>query len=61
MKTFFNFYIIPALIFLLLTTSQLREPTLQEITMAALGGISVGLFAGLVLHMAILIGKKMKK
>ncbi|MED1600607.1 hypothetical protein [Alkalihalophilus marmarensis] len=61
MKPFVQFYLVVPAVFMLLTSLQFAEGSAGEIVMGLLGAASVGLFAGFVLHMAVLIGKKLKK
>ncbi|WP_017728701.1 hypothetical protein [Halalkalibacterium ligniniphilum] len=60
MKTLFNFYLLPPLLFILLAVPQLENPTVREFFLGVLGSISVGLLAGFTLHMATVIGKKLR-
>jgi peptidoglycan/LPS O-acetylase OafA/YrhL len=61
MKTFVQFYLVVPAIFMILTSLQLEGDTINQHAIALLGAASVGLFAGFVLNMAVLIGKKIKK
>ncbi|WP_100406528.1 hypothetical protein [Bacillus solitudinis] len=60
MKTFINFYLLPSLFFLLLTLSQLTDHSVKITSLAAGGSISLGLFAGFILHLGTLVAKKVK-
>ncbi|WP_100371901.1 hypothetical protein [Bacillus sp. FJAT-45037] len=61
MKSFVQFYLIIPVVFILLTTLQLQGETIQDYILSISGAAAVGLFAGFVLHMAMIISKKIKK
>ncbi|GAE35661.1 hypothetical protein [Halalkalibacter akibai] len=61
MKQVLSYYYLPILFFLLLSLSQLYEPDIQTVLMTILASISIGLFSGFVLHMVVLVMKKVTK
>lgn len=58
MKRVLPYYFVPTCIFLLLSIIELKEPTVQNLFMTLISSIAIGVFAGFILHIAIIIMKK---
>ncbi|WP_332694091.1 hypothetical protein [Halalkalibacter lacteus] len=61
MKQVLSYYLLPVVFFLLLSFSQLYQPDSHIVLMTIAASISIGLLSGFVLHIAIIIKKKVSK
>jgi hypothetical protein len=61
MKRILSYYYLPVIFFLLLSFSQLYDPDMKTILLTIIASIALGLFSGLVLHLVIMIMKKVSK
>ncbi|MFC0473713.1 hypothetical protein ACFFHM_25175 [Halalkalibacter kiskunsagensis] len=61
MKQVLSYYLLPIVFFLLLSFSQLHQPDSKAVLMTTLASISIGLLAGFVLHITMIIKKKVSK
>ncbi|MCL7747017.1 hypothetical protein [Halalkalibacter alkaliphilus] len=61
MKKVASYYLLPVVFFLLLSASQLYGQTLQAILMTILGSACMGLLTGFVIHIAMIVKKKVSK
>ncbi|KHF42062.1 hypothetical protein [Halalkalibacter okhensis] len=61
MKKVASYYLLSVVFFFLLSASQLYEQDFQTILMTFLGSTCLGLLTGFVIHMAMIIKKKVSK
>lgn len=61
MKRVLSFYYVPAVIFLLLSFANMKEPSVRMIVMTILSSLLLGLFAGFVFHLAMIVRNKLTK
>ncbi|MDT8862039.1 hypothetical protein N0O92_17655 [Alkalihalobacillus sp. MEB130] len=61
MKRVSSYYLLPTVFFLLLSASQLYEESIHTIFMTILGSICLGLLTGFVIHIAMIIKRKVSK
>ncbi|MCK0473964.1 hypothetical protein [Halalkalibacter sp. APA_J-10(15)] len=58
MKKTFNYYFVPTLLFIVLTSFQFPNQEPQSIFMGILGSTVLGIMVGFVIHIAVIIKRK---